>query len=183
MSYPQFKTLPQSTDDIKISHYGPNCLYHTRVYLYADVLEELQFNAKERSAIGTLQGSYAIIRRDAGSPPSDAQDFIELKAFRDVYPTANALDYANYLRKLRDFKPDESATVLGPVFMQQQPAPPTLEDLLLMRSYFGSPIQIALYVCGDRTPAHVYILDDVNESFAEIGYFVFHLPDSEPFIS
>lgn len=183
VNYPNIKSLPAATNEIQITPYGPKCRYHTLVYLYADVLEELQFSAHERDAIGILLGSYAIIKRPPDHPMqlTAPQDFIEIKAFRDVYPTADAMDYANYLRKQRDFKPDEPSTTLGLVFMQQKPEPPNLEDLLLMRTYFSTPIQISLFVCGDHSPAHVYMLDDVSESFAEIGYQVIHLSGTKPF--
>ena len=185
VNYPNIKPLPQASDGIQITAYGPKCRYHTQVYIYADVLEELQFSAHERNAIGILLGSYALIKRPPNDPlrQTDAQDFIEIKAFRDVYPTADAMDYANYLRTQRNFKPVEPPISLGLVFMQQQPMPPTLEDLMLMRSYFAVPIQISLYICGDRSPAHVYMLDDVSESFAEIGYQVIHLANANPFVS
>ena len=181
MNYPNIRPLPQPTSQIAITHYGPNRRYHTMVYLYADVIDELQFNARTRCAIGTLQGSYAIIKRDSPSALTDAQDFIEIKAFKDIYPTADAMEYASYLRRQRDFKPGDPTAALGLVFMQTTPAAPSLEDLMLMRSYFAVPIQISLYISADRSPARVYMLDDVAESFAEIGYNVIHLAENPPF--
>ena len=179
---PKFKLPPQSTAEISVKKYGPDKQFTTRVYLYGDVLEELQYCAKEKNAYGMLTGGYSIIPIEKRTNvPGEPLDFIEVTAFKDICPGNNALDYAGYLRKQRDFRPPVDGTlILGVAILQNVYAEPTLEDLLLMRSYFADQIQIALYITADRKRPRVYALGDTYESFAEIGYSVVQLAEEPP---
>ena len=181
MSLPKFKLPPQPSDEISVIKYGPDKQFTTQVYLYGDMLEELQYFAKEKNAYGMLTGGYAIIPIEKrNNNPGEPLDFIEVSAFKDIYPGNNALDYAGYLRKQRDFRtPVNGTTILGVAILQNTYAEPTLEDLILMRSYFADQIQIALYITENRDQPRVYVLGDSFESFAEIGYWLVKLADEK----
>lgn len=178
VKYPVFRPLPQATAAVAVTPMGPKNGYHTLVYLYGDVVEELLFNARERDAYGVLTGKYALIRRSADEGLQRAQDFIEITAFKDVFPTDEALDYAHYLRRQRNYRNDSANIPLGLAVMRRHFTAPSLEDLMVMRSYFDMPNQIALFIDGSGRRGIVYMLDDVDESFAEIGYSVIHLSEA-----
>ena len=172
LSLPKFKMPPASSDDIEVIHFGPDSHFTSLVFLYADVLEELQFNAKDQNSYGMLLGTYSIIPIEVRkNEPGEALDFIEITAFKDIWPSENALDYAGYLRKQRDFRPpSDGTTILGLVVLQKTFKEPSLEELMVMRSYFADQIQIALYITGECDQPRVYVIGDTLESFAEIGF-------------
>ena len=184
VSLPKLKMPPTSSDEIEVRHFGPGNSFASLVFLYADMLEELQFNANEANSYGMLLGSYSVIPPEVRkNEPGEALDFIEVTAFKDVFPSANALDYAGYLRKQRDFRaPTDGTTILGLVVLQKTFKTPSLEELMVMRSYFADQIQIALYITGECDQPRVYVIGDKLESFAEIGYSLVKLAsDALPF--
>ena len=184
LSLPKFKAPPASSDDIEVVHFGPESHFTSLVFLYADMLEELQFNAKEQNSYGMLVGSYSVIPIEMRkNEPGEPLDYIEVTAFKDVWPSANALDYAGYLRKQRDFRPPtDGTTILGLVVLQKEFREPSLEELMVMRSYFADQIQIALYITGERDQPRVFVIGDTLESFAETGFSLVKLAsDALPF--
>ena len=149
------------------------------VYLYGDLLEELHYNATLRVARGLLMGAFytAPVDNAADAPSGKKTDYVLVSSFQDTYPVAHALDYAGYLRRLKNYTNNGSAQpILGTVFMSPEPISLYLEDLMLQRSYFASSHQIALYVEGGSACPRVFMLDD-DAKFIETGYFIIHTPD------
>ena len=174
---PQFKEPPRSVDGLSVKTFScPNSQFSTQVFLYADVLEEMIFGVRERDTYGMLVGTYSILPIEKrGNKPGDPLDFIEVTAFKDVYPCGGALEYAEYLRKRRNFRtPDGVNPVMGLLVAKKEGIRPTMEDLMLMRSYFADQMQIVLYVSDTGVIPKVYVLGDMYESFVEIGYSVVH---------
>ncbi|MBO4351055.1 MAG: hypothetical protein J6A01_08950 [Proteobacteria bacterium] len=170
MEFP-YKTRLCDTESLQILHIGPSS--EMPFYLFADVLDELVFYANDKNAFGLLVGN-AFLDADRkieasgeNLPPektktfdTDVPDFVEITAFKDVYPVKDALDYAGYLRKMRNFRDTETdGLCLGAVCLMPQSADLTLECLYLMRTYFDLPNQILLFVSADRKPPRAYQLN------------------------
>ena len=98
-------------------------------------------------------------------------DYLEITAFRDIYPTDNAMDYAGYLRRIRDFKASrDKQLVLGQVILSPEPKNPMLEDLMLQRTYFGYPWQMTVFISASHTRPKVFMLNEANEDWYETGF-------------
>ena len=204
------RSLPKSDDRLTVVPVGtPTSPFY--VYIYADVLDELRFNATSRAARGMLLGAFhpffvfgpiafddktsdgqGKITLQTDNPPptvdktqdTPANDipaekklptcngYVEITAFRDVFSTSDALDYAGYLRRIRNFRTsDTDEVVLGAVAMGQGVSELSLEDLMLQRSYFARPYQVALFVDSDQEAPCLYWLDE-DGNFVRTGYFV-----------
>ncbi len=191
------KKLIAPSDKIQITHLGS--VQNPAVYIFADVLDELVFYANQRSAWGLLTGQGYLLPVDKSLstfnnvdktpsistavnenvdktlPPeafptdSDKPDYIEITAFRDIYPSVDALDYASHLRKMRDFRNSDENPVLGAVCLSQTKSELMLEDLLLQRSYFADPSQILLFVSADRKPPRAFRLDETCDHLLDAG--------------
>ena len=178
-----YKTKLCDNKAVQIVHSGPD--FGMPVFLFEDVLEELIFYAKKKNAFGLLTGN-GYLEPEAGSddkmdkvdetPSQDAEplerdepDYIEITAFKDVYPVENPLDYAGYLRKVRNFRENGTDLLcLGVVCLADTAAEITLESLLLQRSYFDMPYQIYLIVSAKDASLKAYRLDKKLE-FVETG--------------
>ena len=101
---------------------------------------------------------------DSGQP-----EYIEITAFKEVYPSDDAMDYAARLRHLRDFRSSDAYPVLGLVCLSAERRSLMQEDLLVQRTYLCGPKQILLLVSADRKPPRAYMLDDALECFVETG--------------
>lgn len=179
-----YRQPPVSGNGICVTPIGmPSRPVH--VYLYGDLLEELHYNATLRAARGLLMGNvYTAPAENTAAEPSEKKtddkktDYIVVSSFRDTYPVDQALDYAGYLRRLKNYTNNGSAQpILGTVFMSPEPIALSLEDLMLQRSYFASPHQIALYIEGSNACPRVFMLDD-DSKFIETGYFIIHTSDT-----
>lgn len=187
-----YKNKPVEGKALQILHVGPDC--GMPVFLYADVIEELLFYAKTKDAFGLLMGSGCLDKTkesasgdaepdkaSAGDSPyadADVPDFIEITAFKDIYPVGDALDYADHLRKMRNFRDTESETLcLGAVCLTREKVDLSLECLFLLRSYFDLPTQILLFVSTDRAVPRAYQLNRQLE-LVEIGIDIVALKDS-----
>jgi hypothetical protein len=187
-----------SHDNIEVLTCGPKREGEASIYLFSDVLEELVFNAHQRSARGMLLGRiYAYPKLDKVSAGVDKKDleskvwgessevkkgnlekgqkkpqmYMEIAAFKDIYPTEDALDYGMYLRRHRDFRTDDGEIlVLGSVCMTPKLHELTLEDLLFQRTYCAEAYQIALFVSADGRDARIFVLDEMLHAFVEVGY-------------
>ena len=192
MEFP-YKTKLCDTDSLQILHIGPDS--EKPFFLFADVLEELAFYANDKNAFGLLVGNAFLDAANQNTPSDgndtsetekkcavDEPDFVEITAFKDIYPVNDALDYAGYLRKVRNFRDNETeALCLGAVCLTPQSADLTLECLYLMRTYFDLPIQILLMVSADRKPPRAYQLNKKLD-LIEIGLNVVTLKnESLPF--
>lgn len=147
------------------------------VYLYGDLLEELHYNATLRAARGLLMGNFYTAPAET-TPSEKKTDYIVVSSFQDTYPVAQALDYAGYLRRLKNYTNNGmEQSILGTVFMSPEPITLYLEDLMLQRSYFALRHQMALYIEGSGVCPRVFMLDD-DAKFIETGYFIIHTPDT-----
>ncbi|MBR4986792.1 MAG: hypothetical protein IKY83_13755 [Proteobacteria bacterium] len=171
-----------SGDGIRVTEYGtPNPIGPT-AYFFADVLEELIFHAQKHDARGILLGSAFLLPETAAQnfldaksmnriPLLDTPDYQEVTAFRDIYPADNALDYAGYLRRIRDFKPPRGQQlILGQVILSPAPKQPMLEDLMLQRTYFGMPWQMTVFISASHTRPKVFMLSESGEDWYETGF-------------
>ena len=198
-----------SNDEIEVLSFGPKRELSTSIYLYFDVLEELVFNAKERSARGMLLGKlyrYPKVDKTSASVAKEAinldlqwggdlkakrgtqlipsrsmvcpNQYIEITAFKDIYPTEDALEYGTYLRRQRDFRNSDEILVVGSVCMTPRLHDLVLEDLLFQRTYFAQAYQVALFVSADGENARIFMLDEMTKSFVEVGYQLVCLKES-----
>ena len=179
MEFP-YKTKLCNTESLQILHVGPHS--ELPFYLFSDVLDELVFYANDKNAFGLLVGNAFLdnAKREVTSGVTEAldptktfdvdvPDFVEITAFKDIYPVKDALDYAGYLRKMRNFRDNETETLcLGAVCLTPKSTDLTLECLYLMRTYFDLPIQILLFVSADRKPPRAYQLNKKMD-MVEIG--------------
>ena len=153
MSQFPFKPVLSSHDAISVQHLGAQC-GEPVFYLYGDVLEELRFHASQRSGFGLLCGCgylYPVDKQPANAQDNDAPDYVEISAFRDIYPVDDALDYAGYLRRIREFR-NVQGDVFGFVCLTPEPRTMTYEDLLLFRTYFDAPENLFVMVAGNGAP-------------------------------
>ncbi|MBQ8036293.1 MAG: hypothetical protein IJ268_04810 [Proteobacteria bacterium] len=168
---------------IRITEYGKPNPIGPNAYFFADVLEELIFHAQKHEARGILLGNAFLLPETAAQNLLEAQktnsfplglnipNYLEVVAFRDIYPTANALDYASYLRRIRDFKtPRGQHLILGQVILSPEPRQPVLEDLMLQRTYFCEPWQMTVYISAAHTTPKVFMLNEAGESWYETGF-------------
>lgn len=201
----------KSNDTIEVLKFGPSREQFASVYLFDDVLEELVFNAHQRSARGMLLGKlYRYPKVDKAcadvdrlkinldddsaknkingfetrkkiSKASDKPEFyLEIQAFKDIYPTDDALDYGTFLRRARDFRAnDNEILVLGSVCMTPKQHELVLEDLLFQRTYCANEYQVALFVSADGQDARVFMLDNMVGAFVEVGYHIVCLKNTE----
>ena len=178
-----YKSKPCDEKSLQIIHVGTHD--GMTVFLYADVLEELIFYAKDKDAFGLLMGNAYLDNaflsekkadNSDSVPPEketdcevDIPDFVEITAFKDVYPVSDALDYADHLRKMRNFRDTESESLcLGAVCLTSKAVDITLECLYLLRTYFDVPSQVLLFVSADGTKPRAYQLGK-NMALIEIG--------------
>lgn len=175
--YPACPPLPSSNDKITVAQIG-SPKSSILVYIFSDVLEELLFNAQKRSAHALLSGS-AYIRPDASPDPAQTpataeKSHILVSAFSDLYPTHDPLDYADYLRRTKNFRNANTASLapLGVAHLSPAPVPLMLEDLFLQRTYFANPGQITLFINAPHAAPDVYMLDVETSQFFKTGYFV-----------
>ena len=101
-----------SENGICVADYGPANPIGPTAYFFADVLDELIFHAQKHEARGILLGGAFLLPETAEENIANAQktnsfpigltapDYLEITAFRDIYPTDNAMDYAGYLRRI-----------------------------------------------------------------------------------
>lgn len=116
---------------------------------------------------------------DATNETKKDVDFVEITAFKDIYPVEDALDYGMYLRRQRNFRsPQEKQTVVGSVVVSIQPWKIAFEDLLLQRTYWSAEWQIALFVDTEDAPPRVFYLTHESAQLAETGYYVISLKDA-----
>lgn len=181
-----------ASSKLKVTHVGPEQAY--RLYLFSDVLEELTYYASQKNAWGLLSGQFYALpvdkthsndeKMDKPSPESSSDaakvdnqpadlpippDYVEITAFRDIYPCCDALDYASYLRKMRNFRSAEDCPDVGPVCLMQQKREPMLEDLLLARSYFAAKNQAIFFISADNACPRAFVLDESLDHFEEVG--------------
>lgn len=165
---------------------GPSNERRCDVFIFEDVFDELSFAAKSGRACGLLLGQI-----NAYENPNDATRFCptnaetvsdafnEIVAFRDIYPVENTLDYAVTLRKRRTaFREDESGQVVGLVQLRPHKEELCFEDVMLQRSYFNHPYQVALFVYADGSQAEAYALTS-DSTVVEIGFYVVNIGESE----
>ncbi len=108
----------------------------------------------------------------------DETDYVEMTAFRDVFSAKDALDYASYLRRMKYYrKCDGPEVVLGAVCMIPEERELMLEDMLLMRTYFGASFQFLMFVPGNGREARLWRLSADGEAFIEQGYKVLTLDE------
>lgn len=172
-----------SENGICVADYGPANPIGPTAYFFADVLDELIFHAQKHEARGILLGGAFLLPETAEENIANAQktnsfpigltdpDYLEITAFRDIYPTDNAMDYAGYLRRIRDFKASrDKLLVLGQVILSPEPKNPMLEDLMLQRTYFGYPWQMTVFISASHTRPKVFMLNEANEDWYETGF-------------
>lgn len=104
---------------------------------------------------------------------TDAPDYVLVTAFKDIYPAQDALEYAAYLRRQRNFRDEnEEQTIVGTVAVGKDRRKLMLEDLMLQRTYCADEWQIALFVDTLGDPPRAFFLTKDFAQFAETGYFV-----------
>ena len=196
-----------SSDKIRIIHIGPQG--EATTYLFGDVLEELSFNAAQKEAFGLLVGqAYKKVDKSLAENAADSNevdkktlessffseyppgmlvpdvaeipDFVEVTAFKDIYPVDDALEFAARLRRMRDFRNGTDEFPVGMVRLTREVTELFLEDLMVQRTYFASPGQIFLLVSGDRRPPRAFVLDKQHDHFVEIGLEIVLPKDAEP---
>ena len=168
---------------ICIADYGASNPIGPNAYFFADVLDELIFHAQKHEARGILLGSAFLLPETAAENMVNAQktnsfpiglmepDYIEVTAFRDIYPADNAMDYAGYLRRIRDFKASrDKQLILGQVILSPEPKKPVLEDLMLQRTYFGYTWQMTVFISASQTRPRIFMLNESNEDWYETGF-------------
>ena len=172
----QKKSPPVTTDKILVTHIGPE--QPRRIYLFADVLEELVYHASQRNAHGMLTGR-RYLPQEEPEPGSEVFPYIEITAFNEIYPAEDAIEYAHHLRKMRDFR-DTNADeiILGTVSMAAEMPEVMLEDLLVQRTYFADADQILLFVSADKKPPKAFRLDPDTDILTENGLDIVGLKES-----
>ncbi len=113
--------------------------------------------------------------KNGGAPGNitDAPEYVLVTAFKDIYPAQDALEYAAYLRRQRNFRDEnEEQTVVGTVAVGKDRRKLMLEDLMLQRTYCADEWQIALFVDTLGDPPRAFFLTKEFAQFAETGYFV-----------
>ena len=189
MSIPR-KRAPQPSPGITVTHRGPDDAF-APVFLYADVLEELAFHASRRRAFGLLSGcgylyplapptpdKDSATPADASSDP-DIPDYVEVTAFRDIFPCEDALDYAGYLRRIHEFR-DVRGDVVGVVCLVPEPRHFVYEDLLMFRTYFADPWKIFLMVFGNGTAPAAFRMAGNEVVPVQVGYNLIGAEEDEP---
>ncbi len=172
----QKKSPPATTDEILVTHLGPE--QPRRIYLFADVLEELIYHASQRKAHGMLTG-HRYLPQDTPEPGSEVFPYIEITAFKEIYPAEDAIEYAHHLRKMRDFRDaDDGEIILGTVSMAAEMPELMLEDLLVQRTYFADADQVLLFVSADKKPPKVFRLDPDTDMLTEAGLEIVGLKES-----
>ncbi|MBQ9394229.1 MAG: hypothetical protein IJU23_01775 [Proteobacteria bacterium] len=196
-----------SSDKIRVIHLGP--AGEGTTYLYGDVLEELSYYAGQKDAYGLLVGhAYKKVDKPLAENAADSKtvdnkvlessffaeyppgmivpdvaevpDFVEISAFKDIYPVDDALEYAARLRRMRDFRNGTEEFPAGLVRLSKAASELSFEDLMVQRTYFASPGQILLLVSGDRKPPRAFVMDKQHDHFVECGLEIVLPKDAEP---
>ncbi|MCL2326134.1 MAG: hypothetical protein FWC40_06545 [Proteobacteria bacterium] len=172
---PRPKAKRVSGTRLEVRFQGPETARELDVFVFSDVLDELVFSAVSRRAAGILTGQWYL----SDKPEDTPHDFIEVAAFRDIYPVDNSLDYATYLRRNRGLlRSQAQERVLGVVHMMPDETPVFLEDIFLQRTYFNLPFHIAMFVFGDGSPSRCFAMTDEGHMF-EIGFYVVSLRNND----
>lgn len=105
--------------------------------------------------------------------PKSGTEYVIITAFKDLYPIQDALDYAMYLRRQRNFRSESGdETDVGMVMLSSEPWKIMLEDLMLQRSYCATEWQVALFVDATDAPARAFILTKGLSQLTETGYYL-----------
>ena len=110
---------------------------------------------------------------NSSDAPKSGTEYVIITAFKDLYPIQDALDYAMYLRRQRNFRSESGdETDVGMVMLSSEPWKIMLEDLMLQRSYCATEWQVALFVDATDAPARAFILTKGLSQLTETGYYL-----------
>lgn len=179
------KTLARSLKDWPLtSLFEDKKASEAVVYLFGDVREELVFSASKlgenKMSFGLLCGGLfeddVLDENDSSNVKSkQSVEYIEISAFRDIFPVRESLDYAAFLRRDKSLlNTTDYGCVTGIVCLTQNRHVLTLEDVFLMRTYFNLPWQVFLLISGDGEVA-CYRMDD-DGLLNQMGFYVVTLP-------
>ena len=129
-------------------------------------------NATEASIAQNSNEDGAGVDNSSDAPKSGTE-YVIITAFKDLYPIQDALDYAMYLRRQRNFRSESGdETDVGMVMLSSEPWKIMLEDLMLQRSYCATEWQVALFVDATDAPARAFILTKGLSQLTETGYYL-----------
>lgn len=150
------------------------------VYLFGDVREELVFAASKldenKMSFGLLCGGLfeddvSDANNSSNVKSKQSVEYIEISAFRDIFPVSESLDYAVFLRRDKSLlNTTDYGCVTGMVCLTRNRHVLTLEDVFLMRTYFNLPWQVFLLISGDGEVA-CYRMDD-DGLLNQMGFYV-----------
>mgnify|MGYP006943186280 CR=1 FL=1 len=110
---------------------------------------------------------------NSSDAPKSGTEYVIITAFKDLYPIQDALDYAMYLRRQRNFRSESGdETDVGMVMLSSEPWKIMLEDLMLQRSYCATEWQVALFVDATDAHARAFILTKGLSQLTETGYYL-----------
>ncbi len=110
---------------------------------------------------------------NSSDAPKSGTEYVIITAFKDLYPIQDALDYAMYLRRQRNFRSESGDEIdVGMVMLSSEPWKIMLEDLMLQRSYCATEWQVALFVDATDAPARAFILTKGLSQLTETGYYL-----------
>ena len=110
---------------------------------------------------------------NSSDAPKSGTEYVIITAFKVLYPIQDALDYAMYLRRQRNFRSESGdETDVGMVMLSSEPWKIMLEDLMLQRSYCATEWQVALFVDATDAPARAFILTKGLSQLTETGYYL-----------
>lgn len=110
---------------------------------------------------------------NSSDAPKSSTEYVIITAFKDLYPIQDALDYAMYLRRQRNFRSESGdETDVGMVMLSSEPWKIMLEDLMLQRSYCATEWQVALFVDATDALARAFILTKGLSQLTETGYYL-----------
>ncbi len=156
----------------------------TAVYLFGDIVEELTFAAhkmkEDQASFGILCGGLF----EDESPDTEkteeknrkaGEEYIEISAFRDIFPVRESLDYAAFLRRDKSLlNTTDYGCVTGIVRLTAKHQALMLEDVFLMRTYFNLPWQVMVLVSGEGKVS-CYRMDE-DGMMVKTGFYIVSLP-------
>lgn len=168
----------------KLSLGGLDQTAEAEIYLFHDVLEELIFAAhalkNKNDAFGLLCGGLfedAVGEEAHGGDKKQkkALEYVEISAFREIFPVRESLDYAAFLRRDKSLlHTTDYGRVTGIVCLSDAQHCLSLEDVFLMRTYFNLPWQVMLFISGDGTAA-CYRMNEEGMMY-RTGFYIVSLP-------
>lgn len=158
----------------------------TEIYLFGDMVEELTFSAHkmkdDQTSFGLLCGG--LFEDEASEAEKEdhhrrvGTEYIEISAFRDIFPVHESLDYAAFLRRDKSLlNTTDYGCVTGIVRLTARPRDLVLEDVFLMRTYFNLPWQVMVLIDGDGKVV-CYRMDE-DGMMVKAGFYIVSLPPED----